>query len=63
MTELGARFFVYLNLSRILGFNTCQIFFFFFLMGGRGGFPGVSGSTYAMKLKLTPGMALDEEVD
>ena len=40
-----------------------NFFFFFFFWWGRGGFPGVSGSTYAMKLKLTPGMALDEEVD
>ena len=58
VTGLGARFFAYLNPSRLLGFIICQEFFFF---GGGGGYtPGISGSTYAMKLKLTPGMALDK---
>ena len=55
MAGLGAKFFVDLNPSRVLGFIICREF------GGRGGggFPpppaGISDSTYAMKLKLTPG--------
>ena len=53
MTGLGARFFVYLNPPRILGFFICEELFW-------GGCPGISGSTYAMKLKFTPGMALDK---
>ena len=47
VTGLGVRFLVYLKLSRILGFIICRE-------------SGISGSTYAMKLKLTPGMALDK---
>ena len=47
MTGLGALFFVYLKPSRILGFIICRE-------------SGISGSTYAIKLKLTPGMALDK---
>ena len=53
MTGLGAIFFVDLNPSRVLRFIICREF------GGRGGRvsgeAGISGSTYAMKLKLTPG--------
>ena len=58
MRGFGARFFVFLNPSKILGFI---IYLEFGGMGG--GFtappPGISGSTYALKLKLTPGMVRD----
>ena len=62
MTGLGAQFCGYLIPMRILGFYYMPIIFL-----GVGGLytppPGISGSTYAMKLKLTPGMmALNKKV-
>ena len=59
MTGRGARFFVYLNPLRILGFVICQEFWGEVVHPSH---PGISGSTYAMKLNLTPGMALDKRI-